>query len=95
MLPHDPSFRDASGKTDESKIRAFVDKEYPGVTVKPSSGGPPEQVIGRTPSGGTIVRRGNGTTYTRASKKGDSFPGPETTVPPGGRKIDMNQLQCP
>jgi hypothetical protein len=95
LPPHDPSFRDPSGKTNQAKIREFVDKEYPGVTAKPSSGGPPEQVVGKTPSGAALVRRADGSTYTRNPKRGDSFSGPENTVPPGGRKIDMNQLQCP
>lgn len=93
--PHDPSFRKANGQTNEAAIKAFVDKEYPGVTATTSSGGPPEQVIGKDASGKALVRRADGTTYTRKPKKGDSYAGPEISEPPGGRKIDMNQLQCP
>lgn len=99
LPPHDASFRkrDAAGNetTDPAAVRAFVDKEYPGVTSTPSAGGPPEQVIGRTPSGQTKVRRADGTEYTRPPKRGDSFAGKEVTVPKGGIPIDINKLQCP
>jgi hypothetical protein len=95
---HDPSFRttDASGRpvTDEAAVRDFVNREYPGVTSTPSSGSAPEQVIGRTSSGDTIVQRGDGSTYTRPPKMGDSYAGPEVTEPPGGRKVETCQLKC-
>jgi len=95
LPPHHPDFRTPAGKTNDKAIRAFVDKEYPGVTVK-SAGKPPESIKGKDETtGNTIVRRADGTTYTRKPKKGDSFPGDSKEEPPGGRKIDMNQLQCP
>jgi hypothetical protein len=94
---HDPSFRttDASGKeiTDEAAVHAFVDREYPGVTVK-SDTGVAEQVIGRTASGDTIVQRDDGTQYTRPPKKGDSFASEdEITEPPGGYPVDLSKLK--
>jgi hypothetical protein len=99
LPPHQPNFRtkDAAGNeiTNSAAIKAFVDQKYPGVTSKPSSGGASEEVIGRTTGGKTVVRRANGTTYERAPRRGDSFPGPENTVPAGGIPIDMNKLQCP
>jgi hypothetical protein len=99
LPPHEPSFRgkDISGKpvTDEAAIRRFVDKKYPGVTATPSSGAAPEQVIGRTKSGKTIVQRSDGSTYTRRPKKGDSYAGPEITEPPGGMPVNMSELACP
>ena len=97
---HDPSFRkvDAAGNVvvDEAAIRARVDGVYPGVTAAPAvpSAGP-EETIGRTKSGKTIVRRADGTQYVRSPKAGDSFPGPEQTKPAQGTPIDMNKLQCP
>jgi hypothetical protein len=99
LPPHDPAFRskDALGNpvTDEKAIRAFVDKEYPGVTSAASSGAAPDQIIGRTPDGKTIAQRADGTTYTRAPVRGDSYAGPEVTVPKGGVPVDMAQLKCP
>lgn len=93
---HDPSFRttDASGKpvTNEAAIRDFVNKEYPGVSVG-GSGGAVEQVVGKTPSGDTVVKKADGSTYTRAPKKGDSFSGDEVTEPPGGVAVDLSKLK--
>src|SRR5262249_2652997 len=98
LPPHTASFRtvDAAGKpvTDVAAVPAFVDAEYPGVTVS-APGGPPEQVIGKSSSGNTIVERPDGTTYERPPKAGDSFGGPETTVPAGGIPIPISKLQCP
>ncbi len=95
LPPHEPSFRASNGQTDQAAIKAFVDKEYPGVTSKPTHGAAPEQVVGKDPSGLTIVQRADRTTYKRKPKKGDSFSGSQTTVPPGGLDIDVNKLQCP
>ena len=100
LPPHSSSFRkrDKSGKevTDEAAIRKFVDAEYPGVTAKAPSGGAPEQIVGVSPSGKTVVKRSDGTKYERAPKKGDSYPAAApTTVPGGGIPIDMSKLQCP
>jgi hypothetical protein len=94
--PHDPAFRttDSSGKvvTDTAAIKAFVDREYPGVTTTSSSGAV-EQVINKTASGDSVVQRADGTTYTRPPKAGDSFPGPEITVPAGGIPVDLKKLK--
>ena len=94
--PHDPSFRttDSSGKvtTDVAAVRAMVDREYPGVTTT-SSTGAIEQVIGKTSSGDARVQRADGSTYTRPPKAGDSFPGPEITVPAGGIPVDLSKLK--
>lgn len=96
--PSDPSFRtaDAAGKpvTNVAAIRAMVDKEYPGVSVK-SSTGAHEEVLDKTPSGDSVVKRADGTQYTRKPKKGNSFPGDEMKVPATGIKIDMSQFKCP
>ena len=96
LPPHDPSFRttDAHGKesTNEAAIRAMVDKEYPGVTAT-SATGTIEQVIGKTASGNTVVQRDDGSTYTRAPKAGDSFPGPEISEPAGGIPVDLSKLK--
>lgn len=99
LPPHDPSFRkkDASGKevTNLAGIRTFVDREYPGVTAKTAKG-PPETIIGKTATGLTTLKRADGTTYDRKPKKGDSYPADKPgTDPPGGVKVDMDQLQCP
>jgi hypothetical protein len=95
LPPHDPSFRGPDGRTNEAAIQAKVDKDYPGVTVAPSSGGPPEEVIGKDASGRTKVQRADNSFYYRNPKKGDSFSGVEQTQPPGGVNVDINQLQCP
>lgn len=100
MAPHQPSFRkkDAAGNetTNEAAIRAFVDKEYPGVTAKAPGGGAAEQVVGKTSAGKTLVRRADGSTYERAPKRGDSYAAKSpVTVPTGGIPIDMAKLQCP
>jgi Flp pilus assembly pilin Flp len=98
LPPHTSSFRtvDAAGNpvTDVAAVRAFVDREYPGVTSTTASG-PPEQVIGKSSSGNTMVQRADGSVYERAPKAGDSYGGPEKTVPAGGIPIDMSKLQCP
>lgn len=94
---------DASGKPvpDVAAIKKFVDTKYPGVTAAPSPAPkgapppPPDQVIGRTPSGNTILQRPDGTTYNRPPQIGDSYAGPEVTEPPGGRKALTCQLKCP
>lgn len=89
--------KDASGKevTDPAAIRAFVDKEYPGVTAK-GSGPTPDEIISRTPAGDTRLRRADGSTYTRKPQAGDSYPAASSvTVPKGGIPIDMASLQCP
>jgi len=100
LPPHDPSFRkaDKSGKqvTDDAAVRKYVDKNYPGVTAKAPSGGAPEQIVGVSASGNTIVKRSDGSKYERPPLKGDSYPAAApTTVPPGGIAIDMSHLQCP
>jgi len=99
LPPSDPSFRthDSTGRpvTDTAAIGRFVDREYPGVTSTAASGGPPEQVIGRTSSGDTIVQRNDGTIYTRPPRAGDSYAGPQISEPPGGRPIPTDQLRCP
>lgn len=102
MPPQDPSFRkvDASGNTvvDEDAVKKMVDKEYPGVTAAPSGAtpsAPPEQVIGRDASGNTVVQRGDGSTYTRPPRKGDSYAGAQVNEPPGGRAVNTSQLRCP
>jgi hypothetical protein len=99
MAPHDPSFRttDSAGRqvTNPAGVQAFVDREYPGVTAASPTGGAPEQVIGRTGSGDTLVERSDGSTYSRPPRAGDSYAGPETTVPPGGVPVDMARLSCP
>lgn len=96
--PSQPGFRttDSAGRpvTDAVAVRRFVDQEYPGVTSAASSGSAPEQVIGRTPAGQTIVQRGDGTAYTRAPRAGDSYAGPQVTQPPGGRTALPCQLHC-
>jgi len=96
LPPSDPSFRttDAAGHpvTNEAGIRAMVDRDYPGVTST-SASGHPEQVIGKTASGDSIVMRGDGTQYTRSPKAGDSFSGDEVTVPPGGIPVDLTKLR--
>jgi hypothetical protein len=106
LPPHDPSFRttDSAGNpvTNEAGVRDYVDKNYPGVTSKPSSDDStpppddtPEQVIGRTDDGKTIVQKSDGTTYTRAPREGDSFSGDQVTEPPGGQDIPTSALTCP
>jgi hypothetical protein len=100
LPPHDPSFRttDKSGKqvTNDAAIRQYVDKSYPGVTAKSPTGGPPEQILGVSASGNTILMRSDGTKYERPPQKGDSYPAAApTTVPPGGIAIDISKLQCP
>jgi hypothetical protein len=97
MPPHDPSFRttDSSGKTvtSEAAVKAFVDKHYPGVSVA-GPGGTTEQVVGRDPvTGDSKVERSDGTSYTRPPKAGDSYPGPEITVPKGGVPVDLKKLK--
>lgn len=99
MPPHQPDFRthDSAGNpvTDASAVRRFVDREYPGVTSTPASGGSPEQVIGRDASGNTVVQRADGTTYARPPRAGDSYAGPQVSQPPGGRRAQTCQLRCP
>jgi hypothetical protein len=95
-----PGFRttDGSGKSipDAAAIRKFVDKEYPISTDAPSTpGAPPDRVVGSDPSGKTIMQRADGSTYTRAPKKGDTYAGPEIQDPPGGRPALTCQLKCP
>lgn len=97
LPPHDPSFRttDAAGKpaTNVGAIRAMVDKEYPGVTVA-STGAKPDKVVGKTASGKTLLERSDKSRYARPPRKGDSFPGKQTSVPPSGIKVDMSQMKC-
>jgi Flp pilus assembly pilin Flp len=99
LPPHSPTFRkkDASGKevADEAAIRAMVDGVYPGVTSKSKPGAPPEQIIGQASNGKTIVLRGDRTTYERAPRAGDSYPGDQKSEPATGSPIDMDKLQCP
>ena len=97
LPPHDPSFRttDASGKqvTNDATVRAMVDKDYPGVTVKTSTGAV-EQVIGKAASGETIAKRADGSVYTRSPNPGDSFPAPDAvTEPPQGLPVDLSKLR--
>lgn len=98
LPPHDPSFRttDADGKvvTDVAAVKAFVDREYPGVSVA-GPGGTVEQVVGRDADGNSIVRKADGTEYSRPPKAGDSYPGDEVTEPPGGMPIDLKKLKGP
>jgi hypothetical protein len=98
LPPHDPSFRttDVTGKvvTDVAALKAFVDKEYPGVSVV-GPGGAVEQVVGKDAAGDSIVKRADGSRYTRPPKAGDSFPGPEITEPPGGLPVDLKKLKGP
>lgn len=102
--PHDPSFRkkDAAGNevTDTDAIRKFVNNEYPVTTAKATPGKPPppapDQVIGKTKSGQTIMQNPTtGKKYTRPPKKGDVFPGPQVSIPPRGRLADPAKLKCP
>jgi hypothetical protein len=65
------------------------------VTSKPTHGAAPEQVVGSDLSEQTIIKRADKTTYKRKPKKGDSFSGSSTTVPPEGLDIDVNKVQCP
>jgi hypothetical protein len=96
LPPHNPSFRktDNAGNqtTNVAGIRKFVDKEYPGVTTGAKKS---EEIVGRTPSGETIVKRADKTQYTRKPKKGDSFAGTQIAQPPTGIPIDIAKLQCP
>jgi hypothetical protein len=96
--PHDPSFRtkDPTGKeiTNEAAVTAMVDKKYPGVTAS-SGGSAPEQIVGKTASGNTVVQRADGSRYTRPPKKGDSYAGREVTIPKGGIPVNMKELKCP
>ena len=73
-------------------VKAFVDKEYPGVSVS-GPGGTVEQVVGRDKDGNSVVERSDGSQYTRPPKAGDSYPGPEITEPPGGVPVDLKKLR--
>jgi hypothetical protein len=66
------------------------------VTSVPSAGGSPERIVGRDPSGQTILERPDGTRYSRPPKAGDSYPAANSiTEPVGGIPVDMSKLQCP
>lgn len=90
--PGRPDFRtkDAAGKTivNEAAVHTFVHSEYPGISAG-------DQIIGRMPSGDTVLERPDGSQYSRPPKKGDSYPGPQRTDPPGGRPVHSSQLRCP
>ena len=97
-----PGFRgkDKSGDPipDTAAIRKFVDKEYPIAVDKPSTpGGAQYKVVGKTAGGETELRNVNAPfdTKTRPPKAGDTFPGPQIEVPPGGRTVPSDQLKCP
>jgi hypothetical protein len=97
LPPHHPSFRTTdpgTGKavTNEAGIKAFVDKEYPGVSV-PGPGGTTERVVDKDDRGNSVVERSDGTRYTRPPRAGDSFPGPQMTEPPGGVPVDLKKLR--
>jgi hypothetical protein len=99
LPPHHPSFRkkNAAGHevTDTAAVHAYVDKHYPGVTST-SATGAAEEIVDKNSKGETVVRRADGTEYSRPPKVGDSFSAPNSvTVPAGGVPIDMNTFQCP
>jgi Flp pilus assembly pilin Flp len=86
---------DASGKNvvDHDAINGTINT-YPGVIPDPK-GGKPHMIVGMLPDGKLKIKRPNGTTYTRAPRKGDTLPGKEVANPPGGSKVDLNALPCP
>ena len=77
-------------------IRAYVNREYPGVTARPQRGNVPDEIIGRTSTGRTVLQRADGSTYTRNPRRGDSYPATTAVKKPrGGIPIDIAALQCP
>lgn len=101
-IPGRKGFRktDSSGKEvpDNAEIKKFVDDKYPIAVDKPTKpSGPVYKVIGKSPSGDTIIQNVNDPSdvKTRPPKKGDTFAGPEIQEPPGGRPAQTCQLKCP
>ena len=90
---------DAHGNTvvDDAEVRRFVNDEYPVTSTPPPAVGPPppipDQVVGRTASGDSILERADGTTYTRPPQAGDTYSGPQLTE--GTRLIDPSMFVCP
>ncbi len=113
MPPHIEGFQtvDRNGRVVPNKvaIAAYVDENYPGVTVAPEPPPPPgpstqapspvpapapEEIIGRTASGNTVLQRADGTQYARPPRRGDTYQGPQITEPAGGIPIKLDDLQC-
>jgi Flp pilus assembly pilin Flp len=97
LPPHEPSFRttgpDGKQRTNTAAIKAYVDREYPGVTAAPTTGSTPDEIVGQR-NGQTVLERADGSQYERPPQRGDSFPGPMTTEPKGGIPVDLSLLQC-
>lgn len=97
-----PGFRttNSAGKSvpNAGEIKKFVDKNYPISVDKPAvPSGPVYKVVGRDAKGDTIIQNVNDPTdvKTRKPKLGDTYPGPQIEVPPGGRPVKPGQLKCP
>ena len=59
---------------DVGKIRAMIDRDYPGMLAPPSEGGVPEQIVRVAEDGSVVIRNENGDEYTRAPREGDVVP---------------------
>lgn len=101
--------RDRNGRTvpNTAAIKAYVDENYPGITAEPEPPPPgmpqppmptappaPDMIVGRLSNGETALQRADGTVYARPPRAGDSYQGEQITEPPGGIRINMDDLQC-
>jgi hypothetical protein len=96
--PMDASWRNPDGTTNTPNIEKSLsnDRTYPGMAVQTTPGGPPQEIIGRTPDGKKVRYKINGVEQPpRKPQLNDAYPGTVTIYdPPGGIKVDINQLQC-
>jgi hypothetical protein len=68
------------------------EQRVPDPTVKSASGAT-DEIIRKTDSGDVVVRRADGTEYTKAPEAGNSFIGEQVTVPRDGTPVDLSKLK--
>jgi len=102
LVPADFVKQNGAGKyvVDSAAIKNHVDSQYPGITVAPPKGAKQpkasEQIVGKTPSGDTIIQRPDGSQYTRKPRKGDAFMSDvDHPTPPAGYVVDPKLMKCP
>lgn len=80
----------------KTAIKAYVDGDkttYPGITVASPTGGQPERIVQHLPNGRTVVKRSDGSKYSRLPEPGDAHASrkPPVTVPSKGIKINLGK----
>lgn len=83
---------DGELEPDAEKIRAMIDRDYPGMLAPPSEGGVPEQIISVSPDRTTVtIRTEDGREYTRAPQEGDVVPRSRRVVT-NPQVVDLRRL---